>query len=176
MNKKLFISLATLVAVGTLACAGEGSGINKDNPPKPKPTKVNPGADSVVPIGEPITITSGGNAITYTLSQPTQKEATKWGDNPKNGTFLLLYLEVESVAGTVYACDCRLSFVAPSGKVYKVVLRSFEGVDQFENVDINTGQKANGWICFDVHKADLNGAKIQLRPNQIQDLYGYWKL
>jgi hypothetical protein len=31
-------------------------------------------------------------------------------------------------------------------------------------------------VVFDVPKAAVAGAKIQLQPNTFQELYGYWQL
>jgi hypothetical protein len=143
--------------------------------PVEEPTDADQGSGTTVRVGETLTV-SGDADVDYTLVKTEQKLVDKWGDKASRGVFLLIYMKVTVKSGSDYICSCNLSFVTAGGKVYDSTWESFKGHEELDAVDLAAGQHTDGWVVFDVPKAAVAGAKIQLQPNTFQELYGYWQL
>lgn len=131
------------------------------------------------PVGTTVTATAtNGLEIDYTVSKVEQKTVDKWGQKPDKGVYLLAFLKVEVNSGEDFICSCSISFIGPNGKVFEETFAEFKGHDEFKSVDVAAGQRADGWIVWDVPRSALKGGKIQLSlDNWASDnAYGYWTL
>ncbi len=178
MNKK--ISAAGFAALVALAVACSST---------PKVSEVEGGAGEpgveatvaaakplAVQVGQKLEVKTGGLTATYTLSKAQVHTKGEFGSKPENGAWLVAFLKVEVAKGETFACSCELSMVQADGKVREQTYASIPGRPEFESADLKAGQYADGWVMFDLPKAQVNGSKVQLKVASLftDSAYGYW--
>jgi hypothetical protein len=144
-------------------------------PAEPVAVPSDNGNGTTARIGETLSLT-GTADVDYTLVRTEQKTVDQWGDRADRGVYLLVYFTVKVKSGSEFVYDGKFSYVTAAGKVYDPAFASFRGHDEFSGADVAAGQSTDGWVIFDVPKASLRGAKVQLQANEFEDLYGYWVL
>jgi hypothetical protein len=172
MNRKQFlITAAAAVTAATMLACGTGSGDTSSSvtggdgtsieAADPKPTT------AVGKLGQTITLTSeflGDKTIveiTVANAKQHTKEPGSFGSKPDKGVFLVLDVTAVSKQGTYHANPYNFKFVAKDGTVSDTAF-AIAFKPSLDAIDLATGQKTTGKIVFDVSKASLNGARIQI--------------
>ena len=129
-------------------------------------------------VGNAVSVKQAGNEATYTITKTEKHAKDDLGQAAAgSGQWLLLHLKVSVAKGQLYACDCALSLVDKTGRVYEQSFGSFNKREGFRPADLKAGQHTEGWVIFEAPK-NLTGAKIQLKVLELfgDGEYAYWNL
>jgi hypothetical protein len=183
MRNKLTITGISILAALTLACGAGESAVSGDGIGAPA------GADNAEPdaadkqiltkkVGETLTVSNDATAVEYTLNKVEEKTSDQFGTKPEKGVYLLAYLTVKVTKGSAFVCSAELSFVSSDGKVSNESFGTFKNRPGFESAEVAAGQKTDGWVVFEVPKAEAKKGKIQLQVTNLlsDNEYGYWTL
>ena len=162
MNRTLTAGIVGLAVVA--AACGSGSSVTDTAGAGTKGGKHVPVA---VKVGQQIKVDSESLAATYTLSDAQTRATSQYGGQAENGIYLLAHLRIDVAKGETYACACELSLVQADGKVRDSTFASFSGKEDFQPVQLKGGQHQDGWVTWDLPKAALKGAKVQLKVQEL---------
>lgn len=161
----------TTISRGTTAASTAGS---------PSPTTV-----PTVKVGTSLDVTTPTYSGTYTVSKveirsgknghPAVDDAGMPSDK---GAWVLAQIRVEITTADTMVCSCDWTLITATKTAYTASYGSFNGHDEFQSLDLNTGQNSSGWLVFDIPPAAVKGATLQLKVSAFFDApaYGYWQL
>lgn len=181
MRNKMLIGAVSALAAISLAC-GSGaevtSGGQADAGEAGVAGEKKAAAPLAVKAGQKIQVNTDALAATYTLSKVEQRSTGEFGTKAENGTYVLAFLRVDVSKGEMFACSCELSLVQADGKVRESTYASFQGKPEFTSTELKAGQNSDGWVVWDMPKAQVKGAKVQLKVASLfsESEYGYWTL
>jgi hypothetical protein len=169
----------TLSALVVLACGGIGedettvsSGGNGES------ASVETTAKPTAKMGGTLTVKESfpESKTTYTVKSP--KQQTKSPDglfDAENGTFYIVSAEIKVLEGNKFVHGGMFVLIPADGTVYEGTAGfGFKGT--LDGKELNSGQRTSGIVVFDVPKAALKGARIELRNDLAQEASGYWTL
>lgn len=171
MTRKQFLLTlaATATAVTMLAC-GSGSGDTSSAVSGGQGTSVGAAPEpstAVGKVGQTIALSNellgDTTAVEVTVANAKQyaKEPGSFGSKPEKGVFLVLDVTVVCKQGTYHANPFNFKFVAKDGTVSDQAM-TIGFKPALDAIDLNAGQKTAGKIVFDVSKAAIAGARIQI--------------
>jgi Domain of unknown function (DUF4352) len=147
----------------------------------PAATTAAPATPTVPPtvkLGQTITVTSILNAQTaYTVYSAKQHASAPNAGifKPERGVYLAISVEVRAVKSGAYATVVAFALVAADGTVYEPGAGlGFDGT--LRSTSLNEGQKTSGLVVFDLPKAAVPGAKVELRAGLSSRADGWWQL
>lgn len=180
MRKRTIAALIT-AAVIAAACSSGSSVEESDAPaaaqggnsaPAPKPT-------GAAKIGKTLTVKANGITADWTVTKAETRSTDEFGMEPQSGgKWVLIHAKVAVREGEAFVNPGDLSIISKSGKVYEMAIGSFKGKQLLGSANVAPGQNTDGWVFYDVAKADLEGARIQLKQQSLLDdtAFGYWTL
>ncbi|MEV4624606.1 DUF4352 domain-containing protein [Asanoa sp. NPDC049573] len=129
-------------------------------------------------LGETITVDSslfgqGDQVVAFTVAKGRQLKPANEFDDPK-GVYYGVDLTVQVKAGSHFANPSDISLVTADGEVFETTISMHDGL--FESADLGKGQKKAGLVVFDVPKAKLKGASIQVKSFWDETAYGVWAI
>jgi hypothetical protein len=169
MRKIAIFSLAALAAL-TLACSmgdtDTSSSVSGGETQKVTEAKGGEKTTTTAKIGQKVTLTNDllgeKTAIEVTVANAKQYAKTPgdFGMEPDNGTFLVVDVTVVCKDGSYSTNPFNFKLVAKDGTVADPALATFKPA--LSLTELSKGQKVSGKVVFDVSKAALKGAKIQI--------------
>lgn len=179
MRTKMTIAALAAAALVAIGCgAGDDASVSGDTD-----APAAAAASSAAPepkgyrVGGAVTVKQGDTQAVYTILKQEKRATDDFDQKAAGGQWLLLHLKVEVKAGQLYACDCALSLVDNTNRVYVQGFATFETRPAFRSSDLKAGQHTDGWVIFEAPKK-LTGAKVQLKITELfgDDEYAYWNL
>lgn len=159
-NKFSVIGLAALLAVVAIACSSGTSSTVSGNGGSGGPGNGDSGPVTAA-MGQTVTLKSGDDVVDMTLSDPKQySKDPKYGQKPQHGVYLTIAVTVQCKSGSHFGSTGEFKLVAADGTAYQADLGV--GFDTLDFTELSAGQKKSGLIVFDVPKAAVTGAKIQV--------------
>jgi uncharacterized protein DUF4352 len=168
IHPALAVSAATLVALTGLACgAGDGKTTSSaSGSPAPGVSQQATPGPAKAKMGQTITLTSEllGDVTKVTITLRGAKQAARepgsFGSKPEKGVYLVVTADIAAVTGTYDANPYSFKFVAADGTVYEPAFATFPPA--LHSTGLSAGQKTSGTVVFDVPKAALAGARVQV--------------
>lgn len=130
-------------------------------------------------VGQQLKVNRRGDSSAWTL---IEVEHDKRDDlaAATSGQYLSLHVKAEATGGEVtYVNPWQdLALVTADGKVLEQTLATFAKRTPMPTTDIRAGERAQGWVFYDLTAADAKGAKLRLTQFNLfgDDPVGYWQL
>jgi hypothetical protein len=186
-TKFVLAGLSILAALG-IACGSSTDGTDSSVGGGPQTGAVNsddaPGGPVTAAIGQTITLTNTllntTDKVEITLTDPRQASndpGSSGFNKPSNGVYLVVMATIVCTEGTYIASPFDFTFVAADGTVHDPTFTlGFE--PHLDSITLNAGQRTAGNVVFDVPKAAITGAKIQVGGIGLDALEAaaYWAL
>ncbi|MDG4821806.1 DUF4352 domain-containing protein [Asanoa sp. WMMD1127] len=189
MHKRPILTTVGLVlgAVIAIGCGSGGdsgddvtvsSGAGDTSTSTPAAEEGKPERPVMAKMGDTITVDSslfgqGDQVVAFTVAKGKQLKPANEFDDPK-GVYYGVTLTVLVKAGSHFANPGDISLVAADGEVFETTFTMHDGL--FDSADLGKGQKKAGLVVFDVPKAKLKGAQIQVKSFWDETAYGVWTI
>jgi hypothetical protein len=174
------VSSAANQAANPVAASASSRGPGATTPASP-PASSAPAGPASLPLGDPASVSQdGSDAATVVLDRKAISEhaADAYSDGPQNGYFVAVHVSVTGAAGLTSGFDINpLDFYALTGSTYydEGDGNAYDGPEASADLSattLNAGEKAGGWLLFDLPTPH---GEIAYAPNLDGQPLAYWK-